>query len=224
MPLGISRINSLARPLANLPVFGQGSAKPIFGFETNTSATNTSSWDITVPTATKDGDLLLLLGAATDDRFVTPPTGWTEIADVKNGGQSAAHVFWRRANGDDQGGSSYSYVPASSGRYTNTCLTIRNADDPAISSGLITTSNTATTNSVSGTGNSLYISFIGARNLSTASLISAPSTMDLINFQYSSGAFNAIAGIYSTATSFNPGDWSFDAENASNCVGWTIRV
>jgi len=46
--------------------------------------------------------------------------------------------------------------------------------------------------------------------------------MTLFNFQWSNGAFNAIAGIYSTATSYDPAAWGISA--SSVIVGWTIRV
>jgi hypothetical protein len=227
MPLGSFRLNGLSKyfpPAApSDPVFGAGSAKPIWGLETNTAPSNTSSWIITVPTTTQVDDLLLLFGAATDDRNVTPPSGWTEIADQKNGGLSASHIFWRRATAADAGGNTYTYVPQSAGRYNNTCINVRGGDNPNISTATVTTTNSPATNNVTGSGNSLYISFIGARNLNAVTYNNRPSGHDLINFQYTNGSFVALSGLYSTATSNNPGNWSFSASTNSVVVGWSLR-
>jgi hypothetical protein len=221
MPLGAFRQSlNLANPVAaSAPLFGAGSAKPVWGLQTTTG--DGSPFNFTVPNVVQSGDLILVLSAARDDRNVTFPSGWTELADLKNGGLTASHIGYKISNGTE-GGQTFSMTPSSGGGYTNTVLVIRGGAVPTISTATVTTTASPNTTSRTASGSSLYISFVGGRNLSSITRTATPSSMTLFNFQWSNGAFNAIAGIYSTATSYDPAAWGLSA--SSVIVGWTIRV
>jgi hypothetical protein len=226
MPLGVSRhslnlanASGVAPPAG--PVFGAGTAKPVWGIETSTG--DGSPFNFTVPDVVESGDLILVLSAARDDRNVTFPSGWIELRDVKNGGLSAAHIGYKISDGSE-GGQTFAMIPQASGGYTNTVLVIRGGVPASntISPAIVTTTATPDTPAAPGTGDSLYISFIGGRNLNSITRTATPAGMELFNFQWSNGAFVAIAGIYSTATSYDPAAWGLSA--SSVIVGWTIRV
>lgn len=207
-------------------------APPIIVFGTGaggirSSNISTSSWNITVPNSALTGDLLMLLGVAIDDRSVTPPNGWTEIADFLSAGFFGGHVFYKFATAEDSGGTNYSYTPSSSGRYLNECFVIRRGKTPIISATSTSSNGTISTQAITDftSSNNMYLSFVaGRQNAGSVTGVTIPNEMTQVRFlQDPNPGILALSRLTTVAFSYNPGDWVITASTPPNLIGWTIR-
>lgn len=201
-----------------------GGARPIEVVAATTSTTTSSSPDVvTLPSGITAGEMLIVIQTMSFDGITFGnPSGWTRFLTA--GGAAAIHAWYRVADGSE--GSTLSLSRNGGSALTRAlCFRIRNftGTPEATATASATTSTTPDPPSLSpswGSAKTLWIAMAYANNAS--SLSNYPTNYgspDVVN----NGNQVAAAWRTTTASSENPGVFTFNATNGSRAATFGLR-
>lgn len=189
-----------------------------------TTAVDTTSHTITLPSGIQVGDLLLVVFSVDGNPTVTVNTGssgsnWKKIGQASNSTVVTGAVFWKHAEGSD----ALVLTSSASEQSSHVCLRVVNAGPPTA-----TSANGSSTNSDPASENALvaddYLWVATRSGDSTVVATAAPTNYSQLQTQAAAGTGGASTNTAErtvNGSSENPGTFT---SNTEQWVTWTVSV